>query len=348
MTETLLPSYPEPPPMLTRAWYIAAESRELKWRPLARTVAGVPLVLFRDDQGRAAALFDRCPHRNVQLSRGKVRQGQLQCPYHGWQFNGQGQCVHIPALPPGQKPPAGACVQTLPLKEQQGYLWVWPDAAPPPPDIQPFYLPYFEARGWHWDRLQSRIGNAVSNVVENFIDNPHTGYVHGGLFRTPASHWVDNILETTADGVRIDIREESQAESLLARLLVRGEVSHQDRFIYPATVEVRYAFGPGREIIGYQLCTPVSAYETRIFVHVLWQMGWLSPLVRAGFPFVGRLILQQDVGILESQGQVLQRYGEHFHSIEADSANLWIQAARQRLQRGAQLKSRRRQVRFRI
>ena len=93
------------------SWYIAAETRELKSRPLSREVAETPLVLFRDHRGIAHALFDRCPHRNVQLSKGKVVKGRLQCPYHGWEFSGEGVCEHIPALPEGTHIPARACTR---------------------------------------------------------------------------------------------------------------------------------------------------------------------------------------------------------------------------------------------
>jgi len=334
--------------LLQNAWYIAAESRELGSKPLARTVAGVPLVLFRDAGGRASALFDRCPHRNVQLSLGRVVKGKLQCAYHGWEFDNTGSCVHIPALPPEGHIPKGACTRQIRLQEQQGYLWVWPGTSQPGPDERPFFFPFFDVPRWGWGRLQGSIANSVENIVENFIDNPHTGYIHGGLFRSPASHWVRNELQTTADGVSIDIFEENQASSLLARLLVKGEVSHQDRFIYPSTVRVAYGFGPQREIIGYQICTPVSPMLTRLYVHICWQMGWLGPLVQAGLPFVGRVILQQDVKILQNQGQMIARYGEAFNSIEADSANLWIKAARQRLSQGKRLRPRQRQVRFRL
>ncbi len=335
-------------PLLTDAWYIAAESKELQTKPLARSLLDQPLVLFRDASGQAHALFDRCPHRNVQLSGGRLRQGQLQCPYHGWEFDGSGSCVHIPALSAEETIPKGACTRVYPLQEQQGLLWVWMGERAHEAHEQPFYLPYFDVNGWGWGRLQSQIANHVDNVIENFIDNPHTGYIHGGLFRTPASHWSESEVTTLTDGVSIDIQEENTENSFLSRLLVKGEVLHQDRFIYPSIVQVAYGFGPGRQIIGYQICTPVNEALTRIYVHLNWQMGWLNPLVAAGFPWVGRLVLHQDLQILENQGAMLARFGESFVSTQADTANLWIKATRQRLSRRQQVRKHKRRVRFRV
>ena len=78
-------------------WYIAALSTELKKKPIRVVLWDTPLVLFRDEKGIAHALLDRCPHRNVPLSKGKVSKDTIQCPYHGWEFDGQGTCTHIPA-----------------------------------------------------------------------------------------------------------------------------------------------------------------------------------------------------------------------------------------------------------
>jgi len=335
--------------MIKNAWYIAAESHELKGKPLSRKVTGVPMVLFRDQTGQASALFDRCPHRNVKLSQGRLHKGRLQCAYHGWEFDGHGKCTHIPALPEDGHIPKGACTRKIPLIEQQNFLWVWAGDRAPRADEKPFYYPYFNVNSWGWGRLQSYIHNSVANVVENFIDNPHTGYVHGGLFRNPASHWVTNDLESTKQGVTVDIHEEKQANSVLSRLLVGSDdVAHQDAYFYPSTVRVAYTFGPKRQMVGFQTMTPVDELETRIFVHICWRMGPLGPLVKAGLPLFGAIILKQDVDILNCQGDMIREYGEHFTSIKADTANLWIQAARQRIQRGEKPKKRKRSVRFRL
>src|SRR5262245_44940256 len=117
---------------LCRYWYVACRSEDLSHAPLARTVLGLPLVLFRNASGAATALLDRCPHRNVPLSLGRVLpNGRLECCYHGWQFDGEGVCRLIPGLPGEQnvrERRAPACA----VREQQGFVWVFPtlDAEP--------------------------------------------------------------------------------------------------------------------------------------------------------------------------------------------------------------------------
>jgi nitrite reductase/ring-hydroxylating ferredoxin subunit len=107
---------------LRNSWYPAAWAGEVSAeRPLARTLLDEPLVLFRDADGKTAALHDRCPHRFAPLSRGRLIGQSIQCPYHGLQFGPQGRCTHNPHGPLI----AAARVRTYPLLERHGLIWVW-------------------------------------------------------------------------------------------------------------------------------------------------------------------------------------------------------------------------------
>ena len=84
-------------------------------RPHPVTLAGERVVLFRDSTGKIAALHDRCPHRGVALSLGKVNEGQLECPFHGWRFNASGANCHVPWNPDARRENLGATA--LPVRE---------------------------------------------------------------------------------------------------------------------------------------------------------------------------------------------------------------------------------------
>ena len=90
---------------LRNHWYVAAWSDEIGRRPLARVVLGDYLVLFRREDGRAVALENRCPHRNLPLSEGRLVGDALECGYHGMVFDCSGACTHLPgeAVPPGDE-----------------------------------------------------------------------------------------------------------------------------------------------------------------------------------------------------------------------------------------------------
>jgi phenylpropionate dioxygenase-like ring-hydroxylating dioxygenase large terminal subunit len=107
---------------LRNTWYAAAWATEVDSdRPFARTILDEPLVFFRDASGKPTALADRCPHRFAPLSKGKLNNDTLQCPYHGLRFAADGRCSHNPHGPV----PAVAKVTRYPLLERYGLLWIW-------------------------------------------------------------------------------------------------------------------------------------------------------------------------------------------------------------------------------
>src|SRR5690554_4497854 len=114
---------------LKNTWYAAALAHEVKAQPLARTIIGEPIILFRQENGTVCALEDRCCHRGLPLAHGEVIGNNIQCGYHGLTFNGLGQCVKIPGQ---EKIPRNAKVKTFPVVEQDQMVWIWmgdPDQA---------------------------------------------------------------------------------------------------------------------------------------------------------------------------------------------------------------------------
>jgi phenylpropionate dioxygenase-like ring-hydroxylating dioxygenase large terminal subunit len=92
--------------MFINFWYAAAQGQELSDKPLKRRLLGQDFVLFRDTKGVAHCLSNTCTHRGGSLGDGKVKGDCVQCPYHGWQFDGDGRCTKIPSLGPNAKIPA--------------------------------------------------------------------------------------------------------------------------------------------------------------------------------------------------------------------------------------------------
>jgi phenylpropionate dioxygenase-like ring-hydroxylating dioxygenase large terminal subunit len=114
--------------------YIPNPSQSAEAVPAA--VFGHPLVLWRaQDNGLVSCADDVCPHRAAALSEGRVRDGRLECQYHGWQFQGNsqivsdnetvGKCVKIPQLEPNVPIPKRACLSMRPVRVVEGIVWVW-------------------------------------------------------------------------------------------------------------------------------------------------------------------------------------------------------------------------------
>lgn len=323
-----LPRVLGPPPVkpnvsvvrIARAWYIACTSRELRGRPLARVILGTPLVLFRASAGEATALLDRCAHRNVPLSLGKVAGERLQCAYHGWQFDGAGACRAIPGLC-GEPEGRGRRVPAYPVRELDGYVWVWMDPESTP-EIEPYRLALANEPGYAMVRRRVVAPGTLHATVENALDVPHTAFLHAGLFRGAGE---PNTIEATVrrfpDRVEADYQGEPRPEGLAGRILSPGGgvVRHWDRFILPSISEVEYAIGEDAHILVAAIATPVSDFETVLHAAVSFKLRIPSWLVRAVLTPIALRIFGQDARILAHQRDTIARFGgEQYVSTDID------------------------------
>src|SRR3546814_16993517 len=68
-------------------------------------------------------LVDQCAHRRAPLSLGRVGAGGLiECPYHGWRYDGSGACVAIPNLVEGKRVPRNYRVAAPQVTEMDGFI----------------------------------------------------------------------------------------------------------------------------------------------------------------------------------------------------------------------------------
>ncbi|RUS12762.1 Rieske [2Fe-2S] iron-sulfur domain-containing protein, partial [Endogone sp. FLAS-F59071] len=108
-------------------WYPIAIAAEVNNKhPEGLHILGDPIVTFRDKDGQAVCLADKCAHRSAPLSTGQIVDGILECKYHGWQYDANGLVTHIPSLLPDRKIPSNAKTYSYPVHEQDDLLWVWP------------------------------------------------------------------------------------------------------------------------------------------------------------------------------------------------------------------------------
>jgi phenylpropionate dioxygenase-like ring-hydroxylating dioxygenase large terminal subunit len=167
--------------MLINNWYVLGESATVGTEPVAVHALGQDFVLFRDAEGKARCLSDVCVHKGGSLCRGKVVDGTVQCPYHGWRYDGDGQCVEIPSIAPERKIPKRARVDAYPTQEQWGWIWAFlgdlpEDERPPLPD----FFPEYEQQTGEWRFLHGKAEFDCNYVraVENGVDRGHAVFVH--------------------------------------------------------------------------------------------------------------------------------------------------------------------------
>jgi phenylpropionate dioxygenase-like ring-hydroxylating dioxygenase large terminal subunit len=318
------PAQPVQPVHIPGQWYVACLSRELgRRRPLARTVCGIPLALFRDGTGRAAAVLDRCPHRNVPLSIGRLREGLLECRYHGWRFDASGACRAVPGLcPPGDPGRRARAAEAFAVSERDGFVWVLPSAgAGGEAAGEPFRFPHVDDPRYTTVRRAFDVAGTLHAALENTLDVPHTAFLHGGLFRggrEPVE--IEVVVRQAEDRVEAEYLGEPRPPGLAGRLLAPGGgmVTHVDRFILPSIAQVEYRLEDNHLVVT-SAYTPVGEVGTRLHAAVTFSLRVPHSLVRTLFPPVASLIFSQDARILRHQADNVARFGgERYASTELD------------------------------
>ena len=176
------------------AWYVAGWSHEFGDELRAVEILAQPLVMLRESGGTLRALEDRCPHRLLPLSMGKRVGDAIQCGYHGMTFDGTGRCVRVPGQ---DNAPRSAFVETYPVEERHGVVWVWMGEGEPGPL---FDLPQLSDPSWHahhGGHLEIRAN--YLNVAENLVDPAHVSFVHPTTLGSAASENVPVHVSTSGE-----------------------------------------------------------------------------------------------------------------------------------------------------
>jgi phenylpropionate dioxygenase-like ring-hydroxylating dioxygenase large terminal subunit len=319
---------------LVNNWYIACLSSELGKTPIKRTLYDTPIALFRNEDGKPAALLDRCVHRGAQLSLGTCDKGQLRCPYHGWRYNQKGDVTEIPSE--GSQDGKESCqvkhqVISYTAVEQDGVIWVWMGAGEPQEKTPPWRFPHYGEKGFSHYFMITDFDNEVTNLVENFMDVPHTVFVHSGWFRDRQLTHVPMTVEV--GGGQVNVTYHQPQDSIgFSRLLINPmnhKMIHTDRFIYPNITRVDYSFGPSSAFIINSQCSPVSTLKTRVYTYIGFKVLNYGFLIKPLMRFYTRQVIEQDVRIMKNQGDNLKVFPElPFRSSEADELHLAIEKIR--------------------
>jgi phenylpropionate dioxygenase-like ring-hydroxylating dioxygenase large terminal subunit len=299
-------------------WYIACASSRLgRRRPVAARVLDRDLALFRDERGRAHALLDRCCHRGVRLSLGRVEGGRLACGYHGWRFDGDGRCTHIPSLVDARRIPDRCGVPSVPCAEHDGYVWTWAGEPHDTPPTPPRPIRGFVQKRWRQGQVSLRCD--ALRAVENNLDWCHPAFVHRwahpqffmNLVHGPRDHQYE--VRITEHGLMAFAPATTTAdEPPPARRYVTLE------FELPNRVVVE--FGRNQSIVMHFVPTGPNTCR----------MEWLVSRV---LPFGPRVawhdgeprIFAQDRRLLESAQPAHDTDGDEFErSVEADASTLLV------------------------
>jgi vanillate O-demethylase monooxygenase subunit len=168
---------------LRNQWYVAAFADEIEQQPLARTILGEDLLLFRTADGTLAALENRCAHRRLPLSAGRLIGDTIECGYHGLVYDVTGRCIKIPGQAVRSDAPV---VRAYPVVERHRFVYVWigDPALSDPAAIISFPRLSDPASGVTKVRLHLKANHLL--VLDNLLDLSHIAYVHNSTIGNTA------------------------------------------------------------------------------------------------------------------------------------------------------------------
>jgi phenylpropionate dioxygenase-like ring-hydroxylating dioxygenase large terminal subunit len=189
---------------LQNCWYVAAWDTEIGRTPMARTIVGEDVVFYRGEGGAPIALEDRCCHRNMPLSDGRVIGDNLRCGYHGLLYDPAGICIDVPGQP---AIPPGAQVKSYPLVERWHWIWIWMgDPALADPDTIPAW-DCLDSAEWGRspgnDSTPLRVACHYELSNDNILDLSHVAYVHENSLGSPGLAQFPIETERRDDGVEM-------------------------------------------------------------------------------------------------------------------------------------------------
>jgi phenylpropionate dioxygenase-like ring-hydroxylating dioxygenase large terminal subunit len=323
--------------MLRGFWYAPLCSGQLRGTKLLQAMLlGVPLVIGRDAQGRAFAMRDTCPHRGMPLSAGRMVDGHLECPYHGWKFDGRtGQCKEIPSLT-GKE---GLNVEKIyaghfACEEADGYIWVY---VPEPgmksdPGEGPPRLPTFGAR-YRLTHLAAELPVSIDHGIIGLMDPAHGPFVHQAWWwRARTSiHEKEKIFEPIPNGFRIRAHSPSANSAAYKLLGVYGKpITTKIEFVLP-NIRLEEIHCGDYWFSSRAMVVPVTATQCRLEFAAAWNVFRHVPFMTSIFRIFGRMFIGQDQRTMSLQAQGLKHNPPLMLIDDADRPAKWYFQLKQAL-----------------
>jgi phenylpropionate dioxygenase-like ring-hydroxylating dioxygenase large terminal subunit len=299
--------------MYINFWYPVARSEDVTAKsPFRVELLGLRFVAFRTSDGRAHVMSDVCIHRGGSLGKGWVRDDTVVCPYHGWRFNAEGRCTHIPTLPDEAAPPR-AKIDSYPVQERYGIVFAFmgdlPEGERPPLHT----IEEFDQPGWRANTLTVfEVPAFYERSMENGLDPSHNEFVHpaqgspninANLRKKPLD--VEEVPWGSRFLVRFENKETEMATKALAdeRTLV-NEVTAGSGHVGPNQMITWIRFSPTNMFHQYFFEAPIDDTRTRVFF-VNMRTFLLDPRHDERIGRVNLVVAQEDIDILAELDPVL-------------------------------------------
>ena len=263
---------------------------------------GEPWVLFRDENGMAACVKDECAHRACPISSGQVIDGQVACPYHGWQYDKEGRCTTMPST----RMCSGIKVKALPVVEADGLVWVWPGNGDPVGSPEGLGAPP-EGFKIHAE-IEVEVPVEHGLLIENLLDLAHAPFTHTSTF---ARGWpIPDVVKFTANkalaGVwhPYPINMEFRPPCITVSMIGLSQPGKIERDVLAEDCQ--------NHLHQIHFCLPSREGHTRLLYRMSMDfLGWLRyvPGIQQVWKSVAGQVLGEDLVLVVGQQDRLKRGG---------------------------------------
>ncbi len=304
-------------------WYVVARSVEVTNQPLEVIVWHHSIVLYRDEKKEVQALDNRCPHRQVKLSSGKIIGNNLECAYHGWQFNRDGKCLFIPYLTDQQKLP-NCQILSYRVQELDGFIWLFLGNSTQLPENaeQPLKIPEWEHLNYIATVSTIECQGHFSFLIENLMDMYH-GHLHKNY-----QPWTSaQLTKLSSNNKRVDALYEAQSYYKIDKIWSIFQLFFPPfRRLHSEPLQVSYIYPHWVSTLGndfkiYCLFSPVNETYTRAYlVHFtslnafwrlhklpIWFRRWIKNSLLGTAQKMLDGLVTQDVTMIEQEQQAYLR-----------------------------------------
>lgn len=296
--------------MFINFWYPVIESKDLGEAPERIKMLGLDFVVFRDSNGGAHCLSNTCTHRGGSLAGGKINGDCIQCPYHGWEFNGDGEVQRIPSLGPNPRIPGRTRIDAYPVQEKYGMIFAFLGDLPEEERPPMMEIPEFDDPKWRPTWIKYHAPFNYERSIENGLDPAHNEFVHprhgfqgaNAEYRVNDLRWLDNTEWGTAFFHKFN---SPPAEGKWGEIKKRNKNREAGSGTFgPNHLWTYIRYGEGAEMHQYLYECPIDETETRIWLINL-RNSFLEPEMDDEVNRRNYEVVMQDVTVLTTLQPVI-------------------------------------------
>ena len=300
------------PKVLQNYWHAVGTSDSLDSGVFTVRLLGNEFVLWRTPDGEIGATLDSCSHRQGPLSKGTLEEGCLRCPYHGWLFGDNGNCLEIPSAQKGLPVPPKANLEFLNTQEKYGLIWMCPgEPQSPIPEVaadsdESFTRINTEMQIWNVDSTR---------MIDNMLDIAHFPYTHRGTFGIEQETVVPKIKLEQLDETYFGYGYEVKINNVGSTKVMSGggkdviKLFMTTGFTLPFSVLSTMSYETGVEQKLFMTAAPIEEGKSA-YTFVLWRNDDVDALVEPGRTIANEVLGLELAVVLEDQMMLEKLHGQ--------------------------------------